>query len=451
MAVYVLGTLTLLITVATLWLLFLLSYKKGHQYGLWFLGGFVYNCFTISFFYIFLPVPWIQSLTLQYVGMTLFIVIGALVSGLSFLVIPFILRKGHLFPKILLPLLIFFAFMVHDMFRSIFISIFLYGEGASIGLHFILGSIGESLAFTPLIVFAYGGGVYLLTGLLALVIFITFSSHMRMLPYSVAIIYFLLLTVIFFSLQLRTLPSLSDMRIGILSTDWPNPNKENPLPEFIERVSAIDTLLKKENSTLDLLILPESTGYLDARGLITEKDAFRVENYLDNTTIQSGENYYSTSLFYDKASDLTEIRRKSSLMVFSEYSPHILDILSSFSGGTMTTGHKTYKRSSDYHTFTLKNKTFGALICSEGTSMMPLFSFEKKNPDFYVLQSNLVVMNKNPLGFMHLYAYTRLIAVTSGKTVLGVSNGAPSYGFDGKGRLLYSLKPSLFLAKPFLP
>ena len=451
MAVYLLGTLTLLITVTTLCLLFLLSYKKGHSYAPWFLGGFLYNCFTISFFYVFLPIPWIESVSLQYIGMTFFIVGGAVVAGLSFLIIPFTLRRAHLFPKMLLPLLIFFAFISQDTLRSIFISIFLYGKGSSIGLHFILGSIGESLAFTPLVIFAYGGGVYLLTGTLALIIFLVFSAHKGMLPYRTVVIYFLLLALIFFSLHVRALPSLSDVNIGILSTNWPNPNKENPLPEFMERVSAIDALLKKDGSPLDLLILPESTGYLDARSLTIEKDTFRVENYLDNTTIQSEGDHYSTTLFYNKESDITEMRRKGSLMVFSEYHPYIHEVLSFFGGGVADAGSKLYKRSDDYHTFALGNKTFGALICSEGTSMMPLLAFEEKKPDFYVLQSNLVVMNKNPLGFMHLYAYTRLIAATSGKTVLGVSNGAPSYGFDGKGGLLYSLKPSLSLMKPAPP
>jgi apolipoprotein N-acyltransferase len=452
MAIYLLGTLTLLVTVASLLLLFTLSYKKGHPYRLWFLGGFLYNCFTISFFYVFLPVSWIESIFLQYLGITFFILGGSAVSGLSFLLIPFVLRRLHVLPKILSPFIILIAFIFQDIVRSLLVSLFLYGEGTSIGLHFILGSIGESLAFTPLVIFAYVGGTYFLTGVLALSLFLLFAYYKKILSSKIILLYFIFLTIIFFSLLVRETLPLPDLRIGILTTDSPDPDKERPAEELIGRAISINNLLKKEGGPeLDLLILPESTSYLDARSLIEEEVSLPIKNYLDNTTIPNLGNYYTASLFYNKESDITEMRRKDGLMVFSEYRPYLYEVLSFFTKSEGTSDRRSYKRSYDYHTFAIGDVTFGALICSEGTSMMPLLRFEEKRPDFYTLQSNLVTMHKNPLGFMHLYAYTRLLAVTSGKPVLGVSNGAPSYGFDGKGSPLYSLKPSLSLVNLVLP
>ncbi len=458
MVIYLLGAFTLIVTTLTLASLFHFSYKKKHPYALWFLGGFLYNCFTVSFFYVFLPVPWIENITLQYAGITLFILLGAILAGASFLIIPLLLRKTYLIPLALVPLSISFAFLLQDIVRSTFISLLLYGKGAPSGIHFILGSIGESLAFTPLVIFSYWGSVYFLTALLSLLIFLGFTLIKKILPLRVIAVYLVLLVIIFFSLLVRresTLASLTPhdpLKIGIVTTDSPNPTIENPLPEYKARTEKINTLLREKiTSPFDIVILPESTSYLDTRDVLNMDERFPIKSFLDSTTIPKKEDYHVSTIFRDEEVNVTETRRKDGLMVFSEYNPYLYDLLLYFfKDGTERT--RTLTRStSDYHTFTAGDLRFGVLICSEGTSLMPLHNFEKKNPDFYVLQSNLAIMQGRSFGFMHLYAYTRLLATTSGKPVLGVSNSAPSYGFDGKGRPLYSINKSYSFYEIILP
>ncbi len=445
MAEPLLGTLSLSVTILGLFSLFLYSDKNGYSYKPFFLFGFIYNCFTISLFYVFLPVPWIQNIFIQYAGITIFILGGALVAAISFLIIPLVIRLANKkrVPFFLFPLVVFALFTVQDVLRSLLISLFLLGKGATLGLHFILGSLGEVLAFTPLVVLAYKGGVFLLSGVIGFLIFLITSFFKKKLSLRVFLSYLLLFFCIFFAYKIRPLSENPHLQIGVLTTNWSNPTTEHKLSDFKERALEIQKLLTIQKETIDLLIFPESTSYLDSLTLIEQADVPLIKSYLDNATVPKQNDYHTATIFYNTATTVSEERRKSTLMSFSEYDPYLYSSLKKIlrvpSSLQVETGAK------DFHTFSIEKNTFAALICSEGTSMMPLIFFEKKHPDFYTLQSNLVIMHGRGLGFMHLYAYTRLIAATTGKPVFSANNAAPSYGFDGKGKLLYTIAPSLTL------
>ena len=267
-------------------------------------------------------------------------------------------------------------------------------------------------------------------------------------------VYFSVLTVFTTLLYLRPLHQFEKREVGILTTAWQNPSleKNQKLIDYKKRAEIISKIIEEEKDHLDILLLPESTSYLDAKMLTTLPNEKNVDTILDSTTIPKQGDYYTASLLYKKADDTIEVRRKDTLMAFSEYNPYLSTFLMNLFLKKNSTGENIiYKRSGDYHSFDLGGVTFAALICGEATSMMPILSFEKTAPDFYTLQSNLVVMRGRSLGFMHLQAYTRLVAATTGKIVLGVSNGAPSYGFNGKGEALYSLPPETSLMTFFIP
>lgn len=445
MATPFLGALSLIVTILGLFFLFLFSEKEGYSYKPFFLFGFLYNCFTISLFYVFLPVPWIQNIYIQYVGITLFILGGALVAALSFLVIPLALRfaqkKGV--PLFLFPLIMFALFILQDVLRSLFISLFLLGEGSTLGLHFILGSLGEVLAFTPLVILAYKGGVFLLSGVLGFLVFLASTFFKKRLSSFAFLSYLFLFSCILFAYEIRPLSKNQPLQIGILTTNWENPSKEQKLSDFKNRAEELQKLLLAQNESVDLLVLPESTSYLDSLLLTKEVSIPKIKTYLDNATIPKQNDYHTATIFYNTTTEVSEERRKSTLMSFSEYDPYLYSFLKKILH--VPSSLKVESGAKDFHTFSIGKSTFAALICSEGTSMMPLLFFENKHPDFYTFQSNLVIMKGRELGFMHLYAYTRLIAATTGKPVLSANNAAPSYGFDGKGRLLYTIDPSLTL------
>ncbi len=451
MATPLLGTFSLIITTLGLVSLFLYCDKKGYSYKPFFLFGFLYNCSTISLFYVFLPVPWIQNIYLQYVGITLFILGGALSAALSFLVVPLVLRfaKKRKVPFCLFPLIIFLLFILQDVLRSLFVSLFLLGDGSTLGLHFILGSLGEVLAFTPLVILAYKGGAFLLSGVLCFLVFLLVSYSKKRISLQVTLTYLALFFCILLAYEVRPLAKLPHLQIGVLTTKWDNPSKEHKLSDFKSRAEEIQKLLLAHKGNIDLLIMPESTSYLDSLTLINEENLPQIKSYLDNATIPKQNDYHTASIFYDTTTGVSEERRKSTLMSFSEYDPYLYAFLKKILH--VSSALRVESGAKDFHTFTLGENTFAALICSEGTSMMPLLSFEKKQPDFYTLQSNLVIMKGRGLGFMHLYAYTRLIAATTGKPVFSANNAAPSYGFDGKGRLLYSIVPSLSLQTVVFP
>ncbi len=409
----------------------------------------LYNLYSLSFFYVFLPGPWAVSLFLQYLIVTIFILLSSITAGLSFIITPYALTffEKQKFLNVLLPLYIIPIFILSDMLRSLFLSLLYLGEQSSLGLRLFLGSLGEPLAFTPLIVFAYHGSVYFLTGLFAFIVFVIFAYYRKLISFSVTIFYFSLLLVCYTLLAIRPIPPLTPTSIDILSTAFEDPNASTAKEDFIIRMDIINKLLLTKTKQTDLLILPESTYFLDVSDTFETKIPKNFTSILDSQTIIRQGMRENVSLFYTTKDETREVRSKNDLMIFSEYSSYLANAVIS----TFTSKITFSKYISDiftvqnhsFNTFTLstqkgiKSITFASLLCSEASSYATIYSFEKEMPNLYTLQSNLAIMKRSSYGLFQYTLYTKLLGATTGKPVISVANMAPALLVNGKGKVLW--------------
>ncbi len=450
MAYTLLQTLSLIIGSVALFSFFSFLFRKERSCLVFFLIGFFYNLFSLSFFYAFLPVIWIDSLSLQYILLTLFILLGASISGLSFLFIAklyFYTQQKKQVSTFLLPLFILSLFVLEDIVRSLLLSVLYLGEESSVGLRFILGSLGENLLFTPLSLFAYKAGIFMLTGIFSLIIFLIFSLYKKIVSKKIVFAYFAILCLCFLSLSLKKTGDFPHISIKIMSTKFHDPNPSTLTADYKERISVVSTLLAEDSSKnkevkYDLLVLPESTFYLDSLDAFGKELSKNVDYILDNQVIMSKKGRGAFSVLYDTKNDIKEVRGKDDLMIFSEYSSYGMDFfIKLFTNDEDFAKYKEKietKRSESYHVFSLpeKNVSFAVMVCSEATSFMPQYYFQQENPDFYVLQSNLASMHSNSFALVHYMNYTKLLAITTGKYVFASSNMAPSLVLTGKGKVL---------------
>ena len=333
------------------------------------------------------------------------------------------------------------------MLRSLFLSLLYLGEQSSLGLRLFLGSLGEPLAFTPLILFAYHGSVYFLTGLFAFIVFVIFAYYRKLISFSVTIFYFSLLLVCYTLLAIRPIPPLTPTSIDILSTAFEDPNASTAKEDFITRMDIINKLLLTKTKQTDLLILPESTYFLDVSDAFETKIPKNFTSILDSQTIIRQGMRENVSLFYTTKDETREVRSKNDLMIFSEYSSYLANaIISTFTSKITFSKYindiSTVQNHS-FNTFTLstqkgiKSITFASLLCSEASSYATIYSFEKEMPDLYILQSNLAIMKRSSYGLFQYTLYTKLLGATTGKPVISVANMAPALLVNGKGGLLW--------------
>ena len=228
----------------------------------------------------------------------------------------------------------------------------------------------------------------------------------------------------------------------MVTTRLQNPHAVSLVEDYTERHRELSSLFTSTSTqkTRDLLIFPESTYFLELQDYFEKKrESFGYKYILDNATLRKHSGRFAYSFFYDTKNDLTEVRGKDDLMIFNEYSSYIADFFYSLTASTSTAEKYHQKiatnRGNSYNLFHVGNTpySFAVLICSEATSFTPLFLFEKENPSFYVLQSNLAAMKEKPLALYEYYNYSKLLALTTGKPVIAVTNMAPSFLYNGYG------------------
>lgn len=458
MVIALISSLKLTFAISTFFLFYVSLKKSKRQFLSFFFIACVYNIISLFFFYDFLPGDWTPSVPFQYFIVTIFIVSASLFSSLAFLLVPYGFSIIKRLPRLTLfhPLLFGFLFFLSDIARSLLLSLFYLGKESSIGLRLFLGSLGETLTFTPLSLFAYKGGVYFLTFVLATLCYTAFSCIEKKRFDRPVFLSFSFLFFWSFILLIAPRAPLPQISVDFVTTNFDTIQKGEEAKTYTNRYNTLQDILTTDTTEKDLIILPESTYFLALDDVLATSSATSSYRYiLDSGDLQKRTGKYSFSFFKDTLLDVTEVRGKDDLMIFNEYSSYVADTLYTLIASKEAAAkyHKNIDsvRGGSYNTFNISNTpyTFAALLCSEATSLSPILSFEKKNPSFYVLQSNLLVMHEKPLALSEYYNYSKLLALTTGKPVISVANRAPSFVYDGYGRRLQKTAIGTTLHKAF--
>jgi apolipoprotein N-acyltransferase len=380
---------------------------------------------------------------LQLLGIFILHLLLSLFSGLCFFVVGFSCTK-----KITInyrPLIFGSSLVLAEVLRSLVISLLYYGNNTTIDLHFTAGTLGNALAPTPFIEYAYFGGTFTLTFILGYFIYIVVSKKHILQYWKHGAL--LCVTLIGIHFLVPTYGPSTTTTVGIITTNFRTTKDSDALVAFKQQNKQVhDMTLSLETSHPHIIVYPEDTRYLahlKNGDEILLSSTFPGTLFIDGDTRMFNSELTNVSLFYVPGSKKATARGKSFLLPFNEYLPYVFkDIFSFF---VTIENLDTYIKN---HTYTpvYSNKTVlfegvrvGTLLCSEIISYRTIQNLREENPSLVFFQSRLNVFHDNPWFKAHLYSFTKIAAAQLRRPLISSTNNAPSFVISPYGKILKTI------------
>lgn len=414
--------------------LFFYTRKTSHPYRLWFLFGFAYNLFSLSVIYTAYPLPWL-SLDNQLLYLCTFHLILAFVAGVPYTLLGYIHNKGV--SSQLRPCIYAIAILCVEVLRSYTLSLLVYKAGSSsLGLHWSFGTLGSALSGTPLIEFAYIGGVYTLGALYVLILATLTTRNIKVIAVTASVLVISWL-IIHYAIPLRGPSTTTSISI----VGYTSPEEEDLSTQALRYKSRtiLTSLLATSSSTL--IVLPEDARFvpnLTQEGIRALSEKFSDSLVVDGDTRRTHGKLINISATYLLDVPLTA-RGKGLLFAFNEYIPSLFDGLLG-----RIIDNETFSRYKNMHTYSLHarpttythgNISFAAIMCSELTSYEMVRFAVQGDPDIIIAQSHLPVFKERLWFFVHYLSYTKIAAAQARRPLVASSSNAPSMVVDGRGNV----------------
>lgn len=419
-------------------------YLTRRHYLNWFLFGFCFNLYSLSWLYTAYPLAWLSPGAMQLAGITLLLVTLALGAGLAYAGV------GYAFASSFTPWkqTLLFAVLLSgaEILRSFIFSLLFLGNGSTLGFHWTSGTLGNALSSTPLIEYAYFGGTYMLAAVLGLLVFTALSyKKLRYWPASYTAI---MLGWLFIHYGVPVHMPEQPLQVGVITTDFPK-TIEGPLKEgFALRFSKLDEMTRSfSRDAVDIITYPEDARYtdqLDEKGLEGISKLFPATLFVDGETRELGGTLSNFSLFYSPENGRSVGGRgKVFLFPFSEYLPGVFEKV--FALFTTPTGLQKYKDDHTYsprssmQVFPFKNSRVGTLICSEIVSFQTIRSLSLKQPSLVIFQSYLSIFNGKRWFTMQDRSFSKVAAAQLRAPFITSANGAESYIISPYGSIITTI------------
>lgn len=407
----------------------------------WGAFGFLFNLYSLSWLYTAYPLVWITPGALQMAGIFLLHIIVSFVAGLSFVIVGFGFKEK--IKSIYKPFVFAFLLSLAEIMRSIFVSLLYSGNGGQVGLHWSAGTLGNALSTTPLIEYAYFGGVYTLTFILGLLIYICVSTKNIKLYWGYLLVVFLGLIFIHFFVPVNGPKHM--IRVGVITTDFSVTSNDTDIKKyFTEQTKKVQNMtLQISTSSPDIIVYPEDTRYVEyisenqKNTLIKslKKDALIV----DGDAISFNGKISNYSVFYEPNTNKAYLRGKHFLFPFNEYVPTLFEsIFKIFVKGTDLSEYNkkhTFIPQNFIGTYNYKGLSVGTLICSEILSFETINLLHNSKPDIVINQSYLNVFHNSPWFLMHDRSFSKVAAAQLRTPLIGVANGTQSYIISPYGQI----------------
>jgi apolipoprotein N-acyltransferase len=379
---------------------------------------------------------------LQLVGISLLHLILSCATSIPYALIAFTYH-----PKIkkhFLPLLFASTLTIAEIFRALIISLLYYGKGTTVALNFTAGTIGNALSTTPLIEFAYFGGVFALTFTLGYLLYIFISrKNVRYYVKHILVIFTLLMFTHFFIPV--TLPKKGTV-VGIITTNFStieSNNEDDYRKAFKEQSQLLHkATLSFASSSPTFIVYPEDTRYLSHTTLSDKADLVAHLNttlFIDGDISVKPEGFSNISLFYYPNRERVVARGKELLLPFNEYLPFVFRSLFGFfiKKSTIDTYTKlhTFIPVHSKKTILFGTTRIGTLLCSEILSYSIIEGVRNEHPSIVFFQSRLNVFHDNPWFVMHLRSFTKITAAQLRTPLISSTSGAPSFVVSPYGRI----------------
>ena len=437
------------VTIALLFLFlkrsFSLPEKTSAHVRHWILFGCVFNFYSFLWLYTAYPLPWMGEGLLQFFGIVTLHCILTIVAGVSFCVVglPTMRVVSKKYRATLAPYLFASALTLAEIIRSLLVTLLYQGKGTTVALHFTAGTTGNALSSTPLVEFAYFGGVFSLTFILGLLVYVWAQkeSLRRRLYVSVAIL--VLLAIIHTVIPVaRPVEALS---LGTIITSFKTVEVGDVTNGYKKQTPTVSHLVASFPTSTSIIVFPEDTRYLSS---LTEKEGAQLFHnfpntlFIDGDVLRTEKGFVNSSLFYyqEKGERKKAFRGKELLLPFNEYIPtFFMHLFSLFIPSSRLEEYRLHHEYTPVHsgkTFLFGSTRIGTLICSEILSYSVISRLHKEAPSIVFFQSYLNVFHNNPLFVMHLRSFSKVAAAQLRTPFVGVVNGAPSYIISPYGKIL---------------
>lgn len=357
--------------------------------------------------------------------------------------------------KILRPILFATSLTLAEVIRSLLVSLLFKGEESTVAFHYTSSTIGNALAVTPLVEFAYFGGAFALTFILGYLVYICLNlNHIRSyLGHGMIII----VALCCIHVWLPTYGPAQPTRIAVITTDFETSPDDKIDSSFKLQNKTLDILTRSLASTNpDIIVYPEDARYIEylpTENLDLLAKQFPKTLFIDGNTSVFERKMVNVSLFYFPKGGKVLARGKSFLLPFNEFIPTFFKPIFTFfvpkdQMENYILNH-TYTPIHSEKTISYNNNTIGTLLCSEILSFSTIQDVKDEDPTLVFFQSHLNVFHDNPVAWAMLKSSASVAAAQLRRPLISSINGAPSFIVSPYGEVIKTI-PTGFSTSTFI-
>lgn len=323
--------------------------------------------------------------------------------------------------------------------RAIIFSISSMGPGGRLGPYWTFGNFGYYLAGTPLAFMARFGGLYLLSGVIALVVVAGYQSWRRR-SLNPVLPVILVIGLISAAGYLAYLPSTGPSR-DVAAVNYTK--KDQPTVYSSDSHALLDSL--PENS-FDVLVLPEYSHYFEDN---LEQDSIVIRRILksdEGLVIHSArENIeglgHNMLTFQSPDGKMLNQQEKWFVVPAGEFVPYIYQVILAYVGQERLLLDFNNQKSVDRgevieKPYTFDDVSYGAHACSG--VMAPDFynQLAQVGADVFTNSAALDTMGISPLFHIESENMNRLTAIAHARPFIQSAKGGPAYIIDKDGKMI---------------
>ncbi len=354
-------------------------------------------------------------------------------------------------------------FTLAEYLRSIFFSIFWYGDGGLIGPYWPLGNLAYlTVNLDWVSATASLWGIYGLTFFIAWAgssIFLALTSKNCLKIFAINIIPIIL---IFIVLNTRNVPKkinnkeLGAVPIALIQTNTPArefSGREQSLEDFRNKIRLLEKASKEIKE--GIIVFPEGasfsrflTQFLDTEGVknyfsrLSEKELLIIDSL---RTVRANSDFSSNSILISSKSGVVNLYEKQILVPNGEFLPYIIKLSLLIINRGFVDQFKIYRESARTgHTsdiFDYKNSRFKILVCSE---LIYPGKARSQNPDFIVLTGSYSIWNNSHLAASQILSAAQFRAIENNKYLVLAANSDRSYILNPQGNIEKMANPNTY-------
>lgn len=357
----------------------------------------------------------------------------AVVTGVCMLPIVFMLRwiKNGRHKPIITSSVIAAAWVCCEWIRSLGFSIFLYGEGASIGDFWNFGSLGLSLISTPL---GYASRIIGMYGLSFLIVFISVLLYksMEQKQYRHSI------------LPLLTIVGVTFIGYSLASYSTQHTTTQ---PASVLQQSSVGSVdisipIKNETKTLKkLIVLPEYSDLFDGGFSSLGEDYVSDRLAAGGISIDvTQKDSYGTMIFRDKNGNILDSHTKQLLIPTGEYLPAILTTFFNSTGQSEFVdsfdANRRLTKGAAPRTQQSSDVILGSVSCSGILSRQTYRDYARSGANVFTNSAALTTFNGSSAYLNQALQMARFHATANNRTYIQATKGAPAFVLDNNGRFV---------------